>query len=488
MTPNQALTICLAAMLSLAGLAHAQTRQIAEEAPVGVRFAGEELRIDEIGLVLDLPEGIRAERVDDPAIVARLNPEHSRFLVNIKTPRLRGGGATPEHFIDQIVDDLRRAHGVVRSKRDRQGRLVEELVETRVTVEERVRNLRVGERTASRVYLRAPHPTADRPILMGYSVVQATPARFVVFELISTEHAEGESRAVYETLVASARYEDSIEAMAERGRLIQRGREAFTMLPDSAYRRVIEINRDRWERLYEPARSGSDRDARELGYRRIRASVGPRGAIDPTKSPDRYTEVEQEEGYLVRMNIRLLQPDSGNLIVDTEAVFWLAKDFGEEAWSIRMANRRRGELAGTYTELGLREGRRMQIIIEGMGETSRSIHPLIRGEGYISQVQTWLLPQLLAEVGIESEYAFYAYRSADERIRLRRDTVEKPSDRQGVTRIITQLVETREDTQETLLDSEGRFMRTTLSDGRVWEDTTLDRLARLWRSKGLPMN
>lgn len=488
MHARHAMTICLAATITLASLAHAQTRPTPEEAPVGVRLSGEELRIDDIGLVLDLPEGIRAERVEDPTIVARLVHENARFLVNISIPRLRGGGADTEHFINTVVDDLRRAHGVVRSRRDREGRLVEEVVETRVSVEERVRNLRVGERLASRVYLRAPHPTADRPILKGYTVVQATPARFVVFELISTEHAERESRAVYETLVAAAKYEDSIETMAERGRLVQRGREAFSMLPQSAYERVIELNRDRWERLYEPARSGSDSDARELGYRRIRASIGPRGAIDPTKSADRYTETEREEGYLVRMNIRLLQPDSGNLIVDTEALFWLSKDFDEEAWSIRMANRRRGDLVGTYTEFGLREGRRMQIIIEGMGETSRSIHPLIRGEGYISQVQTWLLPQLLAEVGIESEYAFYAYRSADERIRLRRDTVEKPSDRQGVTRIITQLVETRDDTQETLLDSEGRFMRTTLSDGRVWEDTTLDRLARLWRSKGLPMN
>ncbi len=111
----------------------------------------------------------------------------------------------------------------------------------------------------------------------------------------------------------------------------------------------------------------------------------------------------------------------------------------------------------------------------------------MRGGGYVSQVQSFLLPQLLILGGMSNEYAFYAYSSRDQQIRLRTLRVERPAHNPLLWRV-TVSVRPEEPPQISDYTQGGNWLRTVLADGKIWEPIDLTRLAELWRRKGLPMD
>ncbi|MFG0325833.1 MAG: hypothetical protein ACF8SC_00995 [Phycisphaerales bacterium JB037] len=458
-------------LLPLLSPAHAQ--------PVGVPLSDEVLRIDELGMVVALPENASAQAVPgSETVAARITPDRGTWTITIQTPRARAAETTPDVLATQVLEQLEAAYAVVSPQSGRRERTEARLIN-------RFPDLLISGRPAERFYISLPSGPAGKRMLHGYTFLQVTGSRFVVFELITPEENTDLIQRVYETVVASTRFVDPLRAEADRGKAVMRGLEVLSSIPSSEYERILSDIGVRWERLHTPSPTGRDADAVEHGYRRIRAWKGQRGEIDPRQSPDEFTGIEQDEGYLLSMDVRFLQ--AGAQTTDIFARYFVSPDFSQEAWTIQMTLRDGARVVGTYGETGVREGTSIKVAIDSPGQPPMTVRPLIQGPGYIGQVRSYMLPELLATAGVPGEFAFYAYRTTEQGVFLRRDTLEPITSRDGGWRVTSTLQE-GELPQTTILDRNNRFVRTTLPNAKVWERTSLDDLVRIWKSKNLPMN
>ena len=70
---------------------------------------------------------------------------------------------------------------------------------------------------------------------------------------------------------------------------------------------------------------------------------------------------------------------------------------------------------------------------------------------------------------------------------MRRDILERPADRPEQWKVSTRLSEDKAPMISYFTDK-GQLLRTEMSDGSYWEPTSLQELAKLWKSKGLPVD
>ena len=230
-----------------------------------------------------------------------------------------------------------------------------------------------------------------------------------------------------------------------------------------------------------PGPNGTDADAKEIAYRRIRLLTGPRSMIESNPNAAQRGGAKSD-GFIYQMDARVL--GEGKTVIDSRGVYFLSTDREEEAWILRTALRSASKSEPQVgSELGARTGTSMAITTEATGQGVMNHKPIIQSDGYISQVEVALLPWLLIKNDVQTEHGFYTWRSGEDRIMLRKDIVEKIAD-QG-WKISTQVAEGRPP-QITYYDAKGNMIRSEMSDGSVWEPTTLQELMRIWESKGLP--
>lgn len=475
-----------------AALILGQPSASSQPAALGVVMGKEPLRLDDIGLTLFLPEGSRVEPGKSITVAAQVTAPDDLWFLNIQTPRANSSTLTPTEFADRIIEEIRTRHGVVHSE-VRKGS--DERVETikhsdAELLPGRISNLVIDGLPADRFYMLVPDGVGDERVLRGYTVVRSSPSQFVVFEFMSAMVNWDINQHIYETIVAGADFVDPIALEAARGRAVMRGAAVLREFSLSDYEKAVEKNSDRWERLFTPASTGSDMDATEHGYRRIRAWKGPRGSMKDGLSPSKYSPAEREDGFIVAVDSRLLQPDGST--IDAASRYFMSLDGAREAWTILMTAR---GLPGsgptrpppTYAETGARDGDSMQIAIMAPGEPASEVRPIIKGGGYISQVQAFLIQNLLLAEEIADEFGFYAYQSSERQINLRRVTLDHPPEAPSQWRIAMTLRE-HEPPQVSIFGADGTFIRTLLPDGKMWAPTTVQRLGELWRYKGLPMD
>lgn len=463
--------------------------------PMGVIFADHPLELDSVGLTMSVPLGSTIEAgARSSTIAATIRPARDPWLITIQTPTANSSKVTPSSFIDEIIAEIQRRYGTIKSVRNPVTGLVElQIVDTRATVLSRIPALRLGGLDADRVYLSMPvfgGSTGEQEI-RGYTVVKSTPTQFIVFELICPASSRLVTTMIYETIVATARFADPRAIESSRGKALNKGLIILDQLTPAHYDRALALNADRWERLYLPSPTGSPSDRQDIGYRHIRAWRGPRGQLNPAKPAELYDEIEKTEGYLLSMQVRLVGPSfdgRGFDISDTRAIFFMTPDGSDEAWNIQMTRRDdHAALPETFLEIGARTGLSMRVVVEGPGIASKTIRPILQGSGYIAQVQAYLLPSLLPQLGITDEFAFYAYRSAEEAIILRRIRLDHPGGNTSRWRITTTFGE-GETPQIAYYKLSGELIRAELPGDRVWAPTTLEELVRLWRTQGLPMD
>lgn len=458
--------------------------------PAGAQHAivleKEPLNLPDLGLRIFIPEGALAERGPSGQNTrATIRVPGQEWVISIQAPPPTPAEARAPQIIDEIYQELRRRFGIIRTKIDPDtGEPYDEVVETRARPIERTPNLVIAGRNAERLYVSvADAPDAQR-WLLGYTVVETAPNEYLIFELHAPLNELSRARAAYETVVASAHFADAQTRVTDRAKRIARGIELMAMLDRETFERILTKSPERWERLYIPAGTGASSDDTEIGYRRIRAFKGVRGNLDPSKPPSAYDATEQEPGYLVAMDVRILQE---GIPVDTRAVYFLSLDGRSEAWTIVMTRRDPAAGTATFRETGARHETSLKILAESTGQPPKAIRPLFTTEGYLPQVHALLLPQILATLAIPGEYAFYAYRTVDQKVRLREDTLAEAPGRPGVLTLTTVFHEDQPP-QVTLLRNDGTVIRTDLPGGRVWEPIALEKLVAIWRDKGLPLD
>lgn len=342
---------------------------------------------------------------------------------------------------------------------------------------DRIDNLELAGMKAQRVYLNVPtDPSAPTT---GYTVFQTGPGQFVIFQLDCVTADFPAIRTLYESLVASAAFRDPSEVSADRSGALAAGESFLSHLTDADFEAVLDAQ-PTYFRVYTPAPSGAPGDASEIAYQRIQARKGQAGELDPRKPKDRWTQADREFGYLVRIEARSLSMGG---VIDTVSVFFLSRDRKNELWSITMEVRK-DKGREQWVETGIRRAERLTVKTVKAGAEPVSVDYALPS-AYISRVEAFLLPRLVARVGVAASLGFYGYESSLGKLTLRRETFDKEDG--GRWALKSQSSENSPVVSSTL-DSAGKLVKRLLAEGQIMEPIDQPRLKKLWSDKKLPLD
>ncbi len=486
--PRLLLATLFLALSTLSG--HAQTTPTPQD--WGVRLAADPVHVEGVGISIHIPVGALTENsVYQKRATTTIQLPENLGAVVLQERRTKKLALTTEEVADEIITQLLALTPWLDGKINEQtGEDEIAIVGTRAHVMSRDKAKSIDTYTADHAYVAIPREGTNEFTVRGSTLIKTGPGRFILIELFTSLSKFDRAREAYEVMLATVKIDDPTKSASRRAAEIAMGTRILDRLTESDYRQVFEQNAERWERLYRQSPSGSTSDDEEIGYRRIRAHIGQRGELSSSKPKDLWTETEKDPGYIVQIDARIL--DQGS-IIDTRATYFLALDFNEEAWVVNLSMTGPTDQFGTpgkktrWQEIGARRGTDMSVRIVPHSADATKIRPQIRGEGYISVVQSYLLPQLLVQVGIPGDMAFYAYQTTSGTIRLRTESLSQSDKGRKLWKLNTRLNADAEP-QETIITPEGKVLRTTFPDGRRWETLPLDQLVRLWKRKGLPLD
>jgi len=440
--------------------------QISSGYATTIKLQKSPIRIDALNLNMYLPEGAITETTSfgTNATMGIGLPNQLGVMI-IKEQKTSDPNLTIAQVADNIIKQL------TRFANSKTGTIL--LRDPRLKV-----NLWSGER----FYVRLPGTGGKPDSVRGMTIFQSQPQKFVIFDFTCQYANFDKARAYYETSIATMDLGDPSKSDVRRAAAIKSMIDFLDRRSVKDYQSALTAKEDRWERLYLPSSSGDEMDATEYGYRKIRSWGGFKGELSD-KPKNSWNEDDRTLGYFVQIDAMALEEDYR---VDTRATFYMSEDTKEESWTIKMSLRQ-GNEHQTSTITGARSGTSMAIMLDQSDGVSTKSHPLIQGEGYLSQVQTYLIGSMLANHAEPGEYGSYAYNSAAGDISLRWDILEKPEDTPGLTRITTKVSSDALPTVS-IYNEQGDLMRVRLSNGRIWEPIELDRLIKLWKKKGLPLD
>ena len=486
------------ALLVAGSTGHAQSTKRPTAPIAAIEMAESPLMVHGIGLTMLLPARSSSNTVrigDNPKTV--IAAEDASWRIQITAKRTSDVGLSLRGVGDKIIADWIRSGGTFMGTMDDKGVIDGRFEKSNVKLIERIDNLSINEMAAERFYLSFPGGQAQPRLIRGYTVFKIAPNRYCIFELQTMEPEYTAARGVFETVVGTAVFSDPGKMAEGRGLAIKAGVAMIAQLtPDHYQNAITAINSDddgRWERLFAPKPGGADIDAKELGYREIRAWRGSRGELDENKGRARWKGQDHQEGYLVSIRSRILD---GGLIIDSAGRYFMTEDRQSEAWTlnvtVRDPNDPKAE-APSYNEVGARAGKAMNITTQGTGMPAKMFKPIFIDEGYITQVERYLLSPLLMQTKLPNDYACYYWASAMDppSVTLLRASLFAPEGATGVWTVESRATEKQEPTR-TFLREDGTLIQQDLPDNiltgrRVWKPITGKQLKRIWKDKGLPM-
>ncbi|GAB4384573.1 MAG: hypothetical protein Kow0022_07490 [Phycisphaerales bacterium] len=459
----------------------------------GVRLAPDPIYVESAGVTISVPvDAVIQQDVYETITSTKILLANDLGIVVVQERRSRNLELETTEVADEILTQLLALapkYGLPPNPndpdipRDEEGRPLLQITGSRAQVFIRNKQYQVGGLPADHAYVAIPNEGSPGFTIRGSTLLKTSPGRFILFQLFCAGENFAKAREVYEVMLATVQLEDPADVASRRAASVDAGVKALAQLTESDYRQVFEANPERWERFSQSAPAAATGDEKELGYRRIRAKVGQRGELSPNKPREKWDSDDLQEGFIVMIDARLL--DQGS-IIDTRSAYFLSLDRQEETWVVNMAVRKNGNV-DRWQEIGARRGKDMSISIVPESLPATKIRPLIQGDGYISMVESFMLPQLLVHVGIPADFAFYSYQTSSGTIRLRTDSLDQPAGPGGQW-VLTTHLNADAPPQTTILTADGKFVRTEMSEGRRWSIIEFDQLYRLWKSKGLPLN
>ncbi len=456
---------------------------LAQASTAVVELSNRPIVRESLGLRIYLPVGAEAQtyEIGTRSSLAIMLP-HGLGIINIQDT-----ATVPATTLTSICDGIIRSRLAIKPPRQlprpgqRMGRGALLVRQPNLTITQQSGPTQLAER----LYLALEDSSATT--IMGYTVFKPSPNRVLTFELITDPAHYTKAREMYELTVASATIGDPGEIAETRRLGVETGVRWLQEVDQDRITKAVQAIGEKWnwQRLYKPSLAGGGDDtAEEIGYRRINARVGRRGDLR-RESNMRAGGRDNQRGYILRIESRTLH---NSLVIDSSAVFFLSLDKNEETWSVEMAIRdtKTGQLQRS-TEFGIREGNDLTVSTRLGDQPLVTSKPQINGPGYLSRVEAFLLPLLLVQTEIATDYRFYTFQSQSGRIQMRADSLE-PRDHPKAKWALTTRLSQDTEPQVALLDAEGKMLRTQLDDGSRWETIELARLGRIWRSKRLPMN
>lgn len=332
-------------------------------------------------------------------------------------------------------------------------------------------------------------PPGVEPHITGFLILPIGDSLMLVFSILALPSELPSLQATFRSSFETIRLRSAAELSLQRRSRIDAGRDFLASITPERLRQLVGL--ELWTRLY---RTGATpRDETEIGYSRLDVQIAKRGALNPERAERDYTPSENVEGLMVRIQGRIIGNLERGVFFDTLAMYWVAWDQSEEAWTVR-GTQRQGRAERSEAETGARLPARdgepvpsltvvhsSQNIMDG--ERSEWTVP----EVYLSQALSPLLGRLLPrDIKEPREYAYYYYHSSDRTPQLSQRIDRWAPESSGNWSLTTRFsMEAPPIT--TLYSSGGQLIRSTRADGTITEPITLEALRRLWERKGLPI-
>lgn len=312
------------------------------------------------------------------------------------------------------------------------------------------------------------------------TVFNPSPGTFIVHTLwCDSAHSERVT-ALNEASLKTIVFEDP-DLMAQKRLDAENAVESIlTNLTRADYQRLLLP--DQWFRIYTPSESGDT----EVGYFRIRESIGLRGSVDPNKDPRTFGPGELEKGLITRLDARYLRPDGS--IYDVASAAFQSFDRSNETWNIRAAyyqvlHNTRFNPAVLSTVTGDRTGGRIQVVVDEPGQSPLKQTFTRPSRAYVGQAERFLIYRLL-KPWTARHYGINMYEPSIQRLTYREEFIaagKRPGEFVSESRIV------KDASPNTVtIDRNGKILRIEKANGEVTEPIAVRDLQRLWKSKGHP--
>lgn len=461
--------------------ARAQAAQ-ADKPPVDVpsELTADPYPIPSLGMSIYLPADslVDLSRLEGgrTSILVRPETQAASWLIQIHSSI----SADKTLSLTKALDNIVAQRQSMRVGKDAKGR-----ESTLVRAFDRQGDLLLAGNEAERVYLDVPiDPEAP---VTGYTLFQSAPGQFVILQLDCSAAVFPRIRAIYEMMAATVSFRDADEMGADRSTALLAGQALLDKLS-------LEDTSAVWDEepiFYRIWRQLPAGDVEEVGYQRVQIRAGKPGELDrqqrerEEKQQDRREKQgkhapEQEKGTVVRVEARALAMAS---VVDTISTFYISDDGEQELWTITMIVRR-GKDREEWNETGIRRADRLTIKTNQTGSEPTSVDYALP-KGYVSRVQTYMLPRQVAKAGTAGLFGFYSYESSLSKMSLRRE--EFAQSEGGVWTQTTMLTENSRPIVTTL-DAAGRIVKRVLPDGQIMEPIDGPKLHEIWAAKKLPLD
>lgn len=463
--------------LILLGAILLASRSLAAEPTVPALLTEEPYAIPNLGLSVYLPEDtlVDLSRIEGGRTTVLIVPQgqagEQAFVFQIMQSISADRNLTLAEAVRNIIEQRRSFH----TGQDARGRTV-----STVRVFDPDDNLLIGQHPAHRVYLDVPLDSAV-PVT-GYTVFNIGPGQFVIFQMDCPVALFPKVRQLYELMIASVQFRAPEELGADRAAALLAGKSLLARFNAGDYQAAID-DQPVYYRIYRPGDTGPDE---EIGYQRVQTRTGHAADVDPDKPPSRWTAADKAPGFIVRVDARAL---AAGTMVDSVSLFFLAADRESELWSIRMVVRK-GDDAEQWRETGIRTKKKLTVKTARSGREPTNAEWSPIPDSYLSRVETYLLPPLVARAGLPGAFGFYTYDSNLAKMTLRRETFAAPTNNADETSpalILTTLPSENSRPITTLLDPAGRLLKRTNPDGQITEPIDQATLRKIWMEKKLPL-
>lgn len=315
-----------------------------------------------------------------------------------------------------------------------------------------------------------------------YTIMNPSPQNFLVYTMWCSKENSADVKKLYDDSVKSIRFSDPEDILNQRLTAIDATENVISKINPLTYSSLLISQR--WFRIYRKIKESADEQ--EIGYYRVEESMAPRGRLTPDRPPSNYSVLEREEGLLVSLIARYVQPDGS--IYDVESTAWSSRDRKSEVWSIRAAMYPRLQ-DGTYVSpsrsamTGNRSGNRIDVSLEIPSAPLRNFSIQVPTKAYITQAERYLLYRLLKPWS-EVTYGMYYFDPTLSKLIYRVDKIQA-GDTQGQYHSEQKL---NQDSlpNNVILDASGVIQRIDSSSGEITEPTSLEQIRKLWNSAGLP--
>ncbi|MEK6702802.1 MAG: hypothetical protein AABZ53_11100 [Planctomycetota bacterium] len=432
-------------------------------------FDGLPLAVREVGLAMLIPKSSKAnvERAADASggfANIEIVPPDSTWVMYVRSKRLTDALITTEEVMSEIVKNIESAAASAKA-------VPEVLAKDKTFI--------ISGRPAYLVYILIPQAEGKPGLVRGLGVSKIQPGSFMLFEIICARTEYERARVVFEDCVATAVIEDPRAEVERTQSLVKTGIAFIASITEQDLKDVVTALPERWERTYRPGKSGGDSDSTEISYSRYRYFFGERSKFPGIPKGSKA----QQLGVFVQIDSRAVD---GKVVVDSQGQFFVSADRKEEFWSLATA-RKEGNKPQLYTETGVRDDLEMSVSRAFPDGRTDATKPQIKGEGYISVAESLILPQLLVRKNVTADFGFFTYQHEHRNIRLRRETFSPVGVTGKVFEIRTRL---NDDClwQIARYRENGEFISVENPDRSVREQTTVEKLRTLWKSKGLPLD